>query len=182
MSTAKAKIVSRNVAPTFTHDCDACRFLGSLDGVDLYHCPNGAFVMYGDLVRRFSSEPSDYGSIPAVIAGQCHNGDGSPYSLALVLALRPDGPRNAYMTEASRPSVAASRARMAQGEVFGGTVCKGCEDCDGEGGHSVRPVRNAGIARAIDRKLAADDYSNSLTYSATERAPFAPPVSRRRRA
>jgi len=177
MSNAKAKIVTRNVAPRFTHDCDACRFLGNLDGQDLYVCKDGS------LIRRTGNEGPDYGSIP----GDMPPPKGSPYSLARVLAGAVDHecfePRG-WRTMA--PPVPA--------------VCNGCEDCDGEGGHAVptdtsrilspflaRKVQEQDAAKArasVRARYAheADDYSNSLTYSATERAPFAPPVSRRRRA
>ena len=56
-------------APYFKHDCDTCRFRGSLveidvDGssqvVDVYTCDNDS----GTVVRRFSSDGPDYASFP----------------------------------------------------------------------------------------------------------------------
>ena len=47
--------------PLYTHDCEACTFLGSVSGVDLYiHVEN---VEGGTIIRRFSSEPADYGAL-----------------------------------------------------------------------------------------------------------------------
>ena len=73
----KAILVSRSSKPAFTHDCDACRFLGRLDGADLYYCPND-----GSYVRRFGNEPSEYGSLGDWAP------EGSPYALAAKLATR----------------------------------------------------------------------------------------------
>lgn len=57
--------------PLYEHDCGRCRHLGTdvghpgeprNNGVDLYVCegPSGA-----TLIRRYSSEPSNYGAVPA---------------------------------------------------------------------------------------------------------------------
>lgn len=72
-----AKLVRRNVTPVFTHDCEACKFLGRLNGEDLYVCPND-----GSYVRRFGNEPSDNGSLGNWTP------EGSPYALARELHAR----------------------------------------------------------------------------------------------
>ena len=54
--------------PTFTHDCDRCRFLGrTLGGMrrfDLYYHPNVDEGRAGTLVARYSSDGPDYLSCP----------------------------------------------------------------------------------------------------------------------
>lgn len=69
-----AKLQSRNVRPVHKHDCACCRFLGRLNGEDLYYC-----IRHGEYIRRFGSREPDYGSL----------GDftppGSPYALAAKL-------------------------------------------------------------------------------------------------
>lgn len=79
-----AKLVSRNVKPAHSHDCEQCRFLGSLNGEDLYFCPND-----GSYVRRTSSEPSDCGSLGDLTP------EGTAYNLARVIRER-RLPPNAY--------------------------------------------------------------------------------------
>lgn len=82
----KAVLVSRNVKPSHAHDCAACRFLGSLDGEDLYRCAND-----GSFVRRFGGEDHENGSL-GDLAPQ-----GTPYALAAEI-LRRGLPPNAYRT------------------------------------------------------------------------------------
>lgn len=43
--------------PKFTHDCDACTFLGTYDGIDLYFCPGEPTIIarYGDDGPEYSS-------------------------------------------------------------------------------------------------------------------------------
>jgi hypothetical protein len=82
----KAKLVRRNVKPAFEHDCPKCRFLGSLDGQDLWYCEAS-----GDYIRRFGSEPSENGSLG------CLTPPGSPYSLAHQIVVRRLPPA-AYVT------------------------------------------------------------------------------------
>jgi len=50
MPTKIAKLIARNVSPKHVHDCNACCFLGRLDGRDLYRCrADGSYVSrYGD--------------------------------------------------------------------------------------------------------------------------------------
>ena len=65
-------------APRFTHDCDACVFLGTTSYVDpfskrwidadLYHCPADTLSMGGSCIARVSDEPSEYSSAPLRIA------------------------------------------------------------------------------------------------------------------
>lgn len=48
--------------PRYKHDCQACTFLGTFEGVDLYHCPQHGMPT---LVARCSSDGSDYTSLLA---------------------------------------------------------------------------------------------------------------------
>ncbi len=77
MATKTARLVARNVAPLYAHDCPECRFVGRLDGQDLYHCPED-----GSYVRRFGSEPHENGSVGDFVP------EGSAYSLARELVRR----------------------------------------------------------------------------------------------
>jgi len=81
-----AKLVTRRIRPLYRHDCDECRFLGRLDGKDLYCCSRT-----GDFTARFGSGESQYGSLGTLTPG------GSPYSLARQLLDR-RLPPNEYMT------------------------------------------------------------------------------------
>lgn len=72
------KTIARPVAaarsPRFEHDCEDCKFLGRTDKVDFYHCERE-----NCFVARRSSEPSQYGSLPAALSPFP---PGSVYSLA----------------------------------------------------------------------------------------------------
>lgn len=50
--------------PTYTHDCDACLFLGTMthkgSAHDLYFCPNGG--PGPTVIARFGDEGHEYGS------------------------------------------------------------------------------------------------------------------------
>ena len=54
--------------PQFTHDCDACKFLGHVMDNDMYYCPGasegGGLTVSesGTIILRRSSEGSDYHS------------------------------------------------------------------------------------------------------------------------
>lgn len=50
-------------APVFTHDCDVCRFLGHVEGCDLYVC-GGENPMLLTVLARFGSFGPDYSSAP----------------------------------------------------------------------------------------------------------------------
>jgi hypothetical protein len=56
-------------APLFTHDCEACTFLGTWDGFDLYVCNQGStdhatlIARYGDAAPAYKSG-LDFGLIP----------------------------------------------------------------------------------------------------------------------
>ena len=62
------------MAPTHTHDCKACNYLGTIVGqtpdvagkpVDLYHCKNSiGSGEDGSVIARFSSDGPDYSSVP----------------------------------------------------------------------------------------------------------------------
>jgi hypothetical protein len=47
------------VKPRYAHDCDACRFLGTIDKYDLWYCER---CDDGSAIARYSSEPSEYAS------------------------------------------------------------------------------------------------------------------------
>jgi hypothetical protein len=52
-----------DTAPKFIHDCTICKFLGRFNEHDLYVCmpKKGG---RGSLIARFSSEGSEYSSVP----------------------------------------------------------------------------------------------------------------------
>jgi hypothetical protein len=63
------------MTPLYEHDCTNCRFLGTdirrpgepaCNSVDLYACEgtSGAIVSNVTLIRRYSSEGSNYGAVP----------------------------------------------------------------------------------------------------------------------
>jgi hypothetical protein len=59
-----AKLVSRNVKPVHQHDCEKCRFLGTVIGEcgyrqDMYVCVQST---YTDYISRFGSDGPEYGS------------------------------------------------------------------------------------------------------------------------
>jgi hypothetical protein len=77
MSTAQ--LIGKNVSPAFHHDCTGCKFLGQIDGQDLYVCHEYGKPNY---LRRFGDEGPDYGSIGDIAP------PGTEYSLAAILATR----------------------------------------------------------------------------------------------
>ena len=81
---AKAKMVHGYAEPKFEHDCDQCRFLGRLDGEDLYVCQGG-------YTRRFGDEPHANGSLGELTP------PGTPYAFAAALQER-DLPPAEYRT------------------------------------------------------------------------------------
>ena len=81
-----AKLVSRNVAPIHAHDCGCCRFVGRLDGKDLYIDRDGSYL------ARYGSEDYEYRSLGDLTPA------GSPYALASVLAKRGGAP-NEYTAQ-----------------------------------------------------------------------------------
>ena len=52
--------------PSFTHDCEACTFLGSHLDHDLYVCFS-EYTHKFTYIARYSSAPEDYASLPASI-------------------------------------------------------------------------------------------------------------------
>lgn len=81
-----AKLVARMVRPLYQHDCDECRFLGRLDGKDLYCCSRT-----GEFTARHGNEDHQYGSLGTLTP------EGTQYSLARQLLDR-RLPANAYIT------------------------------------------------------------------------------------
>lgn len=60
------------MTPLYEHDCEVCRFLGHdsphlgeprCNGVDLYICMQGRLAEGYALIRRYGSEPSNYGCL-----------------------------------------------------------------------------------------------------------------------
>ncbi len=70
-----------HIAPLFAHDCDRCRFVGRLDGQDLYVCSNGEYA------RRFGNEGHEYGSLGDMAP------EGTPYAFIKALVQRGLPPR-----------------------------------------------------------------------------------------
>lgn len=89
---AIAKLIGRSVRPIFEHDCEDCRFLGRLDGKDLYVCKQGSTRDDPALVIRFGSEPA-WNSAARIQDAQ----PGSAYALARELSRR-NGEPNSYIT------------------------------------------------------------------------------------
>jgi hypothetical protein len=58
---ATAKLVSRNVSPIHSHDCNQCRFVGRLDGKDLYVCRKPGLPI--EYIARFGSTDREYTSL-----------------------------------------------------------------------------------------------------------------------
>jgi len=85
MSNLFARTVAPSATPAFTHDCDRCRFVGRLDGEDLYVCANGEYA------RRFGNEGHEYGSLGDMAP------EGSPYNLIRAIVARKLPPR-VYVT------------------------------------------------------------------------------------
>jgi len=78
-----AKLVSRNVSPVHAHDCDYCKFVGRLNGQDLYVCRDDGQVAYS---ARFGSEGQEYKTLGDMAP------PGSPYALAKALFERGGSP------------------------------------------------------------------------------------------
>jgi hypothetical protein len=73
------RVSKKMIAPHYKHDCTACHYLGSdscLPGeprcnvVDLYICTQGRRPDDYCLIRRYGSEGSNYGAMPASYAGE----------------------------------------------------------------------------------------------------------------
>lgn len=84
-----AQKIARRTAPAarpaFTHDCEECRFVGTLDGQDLFICGSGEYT------RRFGNAPHECGSLGRIAP------EGSAYSLIRALVERKLPPA-AYVT------------------------------------------------------------------------------------
>jgi len=63
----------------FPHDCEACVYLDSVDGKDLYYCPGTSVPT---VIARYGESPEDYESGLAFVTKEPH------LALALVLALK----------------------------------------------------------------------------------------------
>lgn len=71
-----AKLVIRNITPRFQHDCQSCRFIGNINGRDLWVCSNGEFS------SRYGSNGAEYGSLGGFTP------EGSDYALAAAIVKR----------------------------------------------------------------------------------------------
>lgn len=69
---AVAKFVRFASAPRFSHDCNKCRFLGTLEHQDLYVCEEGGSKTY---TRRYGNEDHENGSLPAEAVSLLATGD-----------------------------------------------------------------------------------------------------------
>ncbi len=80
-----AKLVSkRTVSPVHAHDCEHCKFLGRVNGQDLYACVTARGVEYS---ARYGSEGPQYSSLGSFTP------EGSPVALAKALHERGLPPR-----------------------------------------------------------------------------------------
>ncbi len=73
----KAIFIKGNVGPVFEHDCDGCRFVGRLNGEDLYACKKADGTV--EYLCRFGDEGHENGSLGDLAP------PGSPYALARAL-------------------------------------------------------------------------------------------------
>lgn len=64
-------------APKFLHDCAECMFLGTVDGIDLYHCPGD-----GCYIKRTGDRPEQNGALSVDFAPFP---PGTEYALALAI-------------------------------------------------------------------------------------------------
>jgi len=88
-----AKLVARNVQPIHDHDCACCRFIGRLDGEDLYHCRSGSVI-----ARRGSDGP-EYRCLPFdVMPAVGSFPAGTVYAFIAVIIAR-KLPPNAYRSD-----------------------------------------------------------------------------------
>lgn len=69
--------------PLHTHDCDACKYLGTVDDYDLYWCPQRGLGI-PTLVARYGSDGPDYTTWNVKLLGEPMK---QPMLTAYVLAL-----------------------------------------------------------------------------------------------
>ena len=83
MKTKRAQLVSANPAvPHFAHDCDQCKYLGRLNGEDLYYCPQD-----DTFIRRFGDRDEENGAMAADLAWGGYI-PGTPYAFASLVQAR----------------------------------------------------------------------------------------------
>lgn len=92
---AIAKFICFTTKPRFQHDCNKCKFLGTIDQgmhglYDMYSCEK---EHEKEIVLRFGYREADYKSLP--LEAITHILDGSPYKLAEKLDKRA-GPSALY--------------------------------------------------------------------------------------
>jgi hypothetical protein len=77
------KLLNAN-SPKFTHDCNACVFLGHLDGNDLYICDGDPAY-----VARFGDDGPDCRSLPTFVVNRIMaNGTGHDLDAGIRMAYR----------------------------------------------------------------------------------------------
>lgn len=74
-----AKLVVRNILPRFQHDCQSCRFLGNVNGRDLWVCSKGSG---NEFSSRYGSDEAEYGSLGDLTPA------GTDYALAAAIVKR----------------------------------------------------------------------------------------------
>ena len=121
-----ARIIRRNVSPATPVPYVGATFLGSFSGTDLWHVSGGFSILHGAIVTTSATGET---LLPAHEAAgpKC---EGSVYALAVRLAYRfaASGHPSAWGRAPFTPNAYSAEDRA---------ECKGCEDCDGEGGHAI---------------------------------------------
>lgn len=70
------------ITPQFQHDCEACKFRGRFNGMDVYKCDSGKATGETIILRR-SDEGGDYESMDVYYVFMCK--DGYPLKTAAML-------------------------------------------------------------------------------------------------
>lgn len=69
--------MSKTPTPLYTHDCDLCRYLGTVERIqwyDLYVCERSPDAGSRSLVARYGDDGPDYTSMPAsLVKTLAHN-------------------------------------------------------------------------------------------------------------
>ena len=92
-----AKLVSNLTFPKFQHDCNKCRFLGRLDGEDIYVCTEGNMGITTFIFRNGDSG-HEYSSLPKRVVESTSIMKGERWKFALILEKRNDTTAKAYVT------------------------------------------------------------------------------------
>jgi len=60
--------------PKYTHDCDACTFLGTFFDHDVYHCGD---TLSRSIVARYGNDGPEYASMPLMVLKSSLTGGGN---------------------------------------------------------------------------------------------------------